>query len=146
MDFFDTCTLCINKFKMKKKCSETYVLCKFKENQFKNVSNLVIFCFIICITCFLQFSPLFTPAFSRYEKCAMLSSPPHPETFCSIYTLWREALRFFLVFLYWKRLNSLRWLSSRCHLINSYASSLIFAFFSSVPLWKCNQNKTLGTV
>lgn len=70
--------------------------------------------------------------------------PPSRNT--AQFILYEGMRKAFLVLLYLKRLNYLRWISSICHLINSRASSSILAFFSSVLLWKCNQNKTLGTV
>ena len=122
-----------------------HVLCKFKENQFKNVSSLVISCFVFLYHLFFTvFSPFYTCIYKIRETCYALFSPPR-NTLLNLYFM-KGCLEAFLVLLYLERLNSLRWLSSICHLINSYASSLILAFFSSVLLWKGNQNKTLGTV
>lgn len=89
---------------------------------------------------------LFCTCISRYEKCVMLSASPQPRKHSAQFIPYEGSLEVWLVLLHLKRLNSLRWLSSTCYLLNSYVSSLILAFFSSVLLWKHKQSKTLEIV
>ena len=89
---------------------------------------------------------MFYVSLKRIEKCATLFFPPQKHSARFIFYFVEGNLEFFVMLFNLKRLHSLRLLSNRCHLLNGYVFSLILAFFSSVMLWECNQNKTLGTV